>query len=126
MDLSTHTQTQYAVGWLSHLFEAPPPISEALCEVVQLVGHFKEELLFFPSPSLSLKVKTQLKMKLAVFASLLMIIPFQAEANTCVNKKVLVWVTHGKNLGDGLQSPDPYVVVSSQNITKYKMESSGF
>ncbi|XP_049907505.1 uncharacterized protein LOC126394619 isoform X3 [Epinephelus moara] len=57
-------------------------------------------------------------MKLAVFASLLMIILFQAEANTCVNKKVLVWVTHGKNLGDGLQSPDPYVVVKIGSDSK--------
>ncbi|XP_040898833.1 protein C2-DOMAIN ABA-RELATED 4-like [Toxotes jaculatrix] len=51
-------------------------------------------------------------MKLAVFVSLLVVLPFQALAGSCVGKTVDVWVANGHGLtGDGLQDPDPYVVV---------------
>ncbi|CAJ1069186.1 protein C2-DOMAIN ABA-RELATED 11-like [Xyrichtys novacula] len=51
-------------------------------------------------------------MKLAVFVSLLMILPFYAKAASCVGKKVDVWVINGHDLtGDGLQNPDPYVKI---------------
>ncbi|XP_049907504.1 uncharacterized protein LOC126394619 isoform X2 [Epinephelus moara] len=57
-------------------------------------------------------------MKLAVFASLLIILPFQAEADSCFGRRVVVWVTNGKNIGDGLLSPDPYVVVKIGSDSK--------
>jgi len=69
--------------------------------------------------SLSLRVKTLLKMKLVVFASLLLIIPFQAEADSCLGKDVDVWVANGHGLtGDGLLDPDPYVVVKIGGQTR--------
>ncbi|XP_041644078.1 protein C2-DOMAIN ABA-RELATED 11-like [Cheilinus undulatus] len=59
-------------------------------------------------------------MKLAVFASLLMILPFQAVAGSCVGKRVDVWVISGHDLtGDGLQDPDPYVKVTIGSETKH-------
>ncbi|KAM3611844.1 uncharacterized protein V6R79_024788 [Siganus canaliculatus] len=51
-------------------------------------------------------------MKLAVFVSLLVIVPFYTEAASCIGKNVEVWVANGNDLtGDGLQHPDPYVIV---------------
>jgi len=57
-------------------------------------------------------------MKLAVFACLLLVIPFQAEANSCFGKDVEVWVSNGKNLREGLGDPDPYVVVKIGSETR--------
>ncbi|XP_034547006.1 protein C2-DOMAIN ABA-RELATED 11-like [Notolabrus celidotus] len=58
-------------------------------------------------------------MKLAVFACMLMVLPFLAEAGSCVGKRVDVWVIKGHDLtGDGLQSPDPYVIVRIGSDTK--------
>jgi len=75
-----------------------------------------QELLF--CLSFSLRVKTQLKMKLAAFACLLLIVPFQAEASSCYGKTVQIWVSNGRNLHDGLGRPDPYVVVKIGDETK--------
>ncbi|XP_034547000.1 protein C2-DOMAIN ABA-RELATED 11-like isoform X2 [Notolabrus celidotus] len=64
-------------------------------------------------------VKMTLKMKLAVFATLLVVLPFQAEAASCVGKTVDVWVIKGHDLtGDGLQHPDPYVKINIGEVTK--------
>ncbi|XP_059192271.1 uncharacterized protein LOC131974131 [Centropristis striata] len=50
-------------------------------------------------------------MKLAALASLLVILAFQAEASICPNG-LEVWLINGHGMtGDGLFSPDPYVVV---------------
>ncbi|XP_042344526.1 perforin-1-like [Plectropomus leopardus] len=66
-------------------------------------------------------VKTQLKMKLAVFACLLLIIPFQAEAESCVGKRVNIYVIDGSGLaGDGVV-PDPYVTVQIGSEKKRTM-----
>merc|ERR1711980_20260 len=73
----------------------------------------------FVSISLTLVEETKLKMKFAVLFSLLVILPFQAEAASCVGKNVDVWVANGNDLsGDGLQDPDPYVVVKIGSETK--------
>uniref|UniRef100_A0A3B4VNC9 C2 domain-containing protein n=1 Tax=Seriola dumerili TaxID=41447 RepID=A0A3B4VNC9_SERDU len=61
----------------------------------------------------SLGVKKRLKMKLAVFVSLLVVVTAQAVSASCIGKTVDVWVANGHGLtGDGLQDPDPYVLVS--------------
>ncbi|XP_060895320.1 perforin-1-like [Labrus mixtus] len=60
-----------------------------------------------------------LKMKLAVFASLLVLLPFKAEAGSCVGKTVKVWVIKGRHLtGDGFSHPDPYVKVTIGEETR--------
>ncbi|XP_059192270.1 uncharacterized protein LOC131974130 [Centropristis striata] len=52
-----------------------------------------------------------MKMKLFALASLLVILAFQAEASTCPNG-LEVWLINGHGMtGDGLFSPDPYVVL---------------
>ncbi|XP_071339731.1 perforin-1-like [Trachinotus anak] len=58
-------------------------------------------------------------MKLAVFASLLVVLTAQAVAASCVGKTVDVWVANGHGLtGDGLQDPDPYVLVTIGDETQ--------
>merc|ERR1712035_43562 len=65
------------------------------------------------------RVKTQLKMKFVVLASLLLVLPFQASADSCVGSDVEVWVANGHGLtGDGLLNPDPYVVVKIGPVSK--------
>ncbi|XP_049907502.1 uncharacterized protein LOC126394618 [Epinephelus moara] len=60
-----------------------------------------------------------MKMMLAVVASLLLILPFQAKAESCIDKDVDVWVASGHGLtGDGLLNPDPYVVVKIGPVKK--------
>ncbi|KAG7221287.1 hypothetical protein INR49_017354, partial [Caranx melampygus] len=54
-----------------------------------------------------------MKMKLAVFVSLLVVLTAQAVTSSCIGRTVDVWVANGHGLtGDGLQDPDPYVLVS--------------
>uniref|UniRef100_A0A3P8T2U1 C2 domain-containing protein n=1 Tax=Amphiprion percula TaxID=161767 RepID=A0A3P8T2U1_AMPPE len=54
-------------------------------------------------------------MKLAVFVSLLAIVPFQAEANSCAGKTVEVLVGNGYGLtGDVFKDPDPYVTIGDR------------
>ncbi|KAM3610975.1 uncharacterized protein V6R79_011512 [Siganus canaliculatus] len=56
-------------------------------------------------------------MKLALLASLLVVIPCLAAAGSCVGKNVEVWVTNGNDLtGDGpVSNPDPYVILKIGN-----------
>ncbi|KAG7221286.1 hypothetical protein INR49_017353 [Caranx melampygus] len=64
-------------------------------------------------------VKKGPKMKLAVFASLLVVLTAQAVTSSCVGKTVDVWVANGHGLtGDGLQDPDPYVLVTIGDETE--------
>ncbi|KAG7224977.1 hypothetical protein INR49_014894 [Caranx melampygus] len=59
------------------------------------------------------KEKLGPKMKLAVFASLLVVLTAQAVSASCIGKTVEVYVANGQGLtGDGLGYPDPYVKVS--------------
>uniref|UniRef100_A0A3B4X8P7 Multiple C2 and transmembrane domain-containing protein 1-like n=1 Tax=Seriola lalandi dorsalis TaxID=1841481 RepID=A0A3B4X8P7_SERLL len=57
-------------------------------------------------------------MKLAVFVSLLVVVTAQAVSASCIGKTVDVWVANGHGLtGDGLQDPDPYVLVSWLSVS---------
>uniref|UniRef100_A0A4W6ELN3 C2 domain-containing protein n=1 Tax=Lates calcarifer TaxID=8187 RepID=A0A4W6ELN3_LATCA len=60
-------------------------------------------------------------MKLAVFVSLLVIIPFQV-ANSCIGKKAEVWVENGHHLRRvGHMAPNPYVLKIGRETIKTKV-----
>ena len=66
-------------------------------------------------------MKTKLKMKLAVFALLLVVLPFQASSYVC--DTLIVQVIKGMDLhGDGrVERPDAYVKVSYWLSLSFKL-----
>lgn len=112
---SNVTVCEHRQRWV-YLHVAPPSLPHTMCIKDKFFVFLVTSIFVFLS--VPVRVKMTLKMKLAVFACLLVILPLQAVSGSCVGKTVDVWVINGHDLtGDGLARPDPYVKVSYLKIS---------